>query len=277
MPDAASVWPGKRQSPRIILVSDNNQKKDLEYLPSLILWYRHIPTRLRYQQVSTFYLSVSLCFSLCCVVNRRFNKVTSLFWKIKEQASVNETPQIHCPVKLFVLSYIPPLFFFVLTKRLITPLVSLNWFAISNGWPVILSAVALRRSGRSGRGPSAAQGLQHGLCGLHQGRGGGRRGAPPGGGRLEQPPNITLSGGQISSQARKKIKIKINTERNEETNQSILKKSFPTLSTPSIAPTSPAVIIFYFCKLFIGFYMGRFFFFFCTSIHIHCLFFFKSI
>lgn len=117
MPDAASVWPGKRQLPRIILVSDNNQKKDLEYLPSLILWYRHIPTRLRYQQVSTFYLSVSLCFSLCCVVNRRFNKVTSLFWKIKEQTSVNETPQIHCPVKLFVLSYIPPLFFFCIDKE----------------------------------------------------------------------------------------------------------------------------------------------------------------
>lgn len=52
--------------------------------------------------------------------------------------------------------------------------------------PVLTSvSIPFRWSGGAGSGPSDAQGLQHRLCWLHQGRGGGRRGAPPGGGRLK--------------------------------------------------------------------------------------------
>lgn len=106
----------------------------------------------------------------------------------------------------------------------------------------LLSPSPLRWSGGTGGDPSVAQGLQHRLCGLHQGRGGGRRGAPPGGGRLKQPHNTTMFRRQITRQRQ-------NVERNGN------KETLPP--TPSIAPMSPAVIIFYFCILFIAFYMER--------------------
>ena len=106
----------------------------------------------------------------------------------------------------------------------------------------LLSPSPLRWSGGAGGDPSVAQGLQHRLCGLHQGRGGGRRGAPPGGGRLKQPHNTTMFRRQITRQRQ-------NVERNGN------KETLPP--TPSIAPMSPAVIIFYFCILFIAFYMER--------------------
>lgn len=132
-----------------------------------------------------------------------------------------------------------------------------------------LSPSPLRWSGGPGSGPSFAQGLQHRLCWLHQGCGGGRRGAPPGGGRLKQPQNITLFRRQITWQ-----------RQNIEEKQT--KKTLPP--APSIAPMSPAVIILYFCILFIAFYMERksiccfnfcfiyfvllfFFFKICASIH----------
>lgn len=56
----------------------------------------------------------------------------------------------------------------------------------------LIPVSVLRWSGGAGSGPPVAQGLQHRLRGLHQGRGGGRRGRPPGGGRLKQPENLTL-------------------------------------------------------------------------------------
>lgn len=135
----------------------------------------------------------------------------------------------------------------------------------------LLSPSPLRWSGGTGGDPSVAQGLQHRLCGLHQGRGGGRRGAPPGGGRLKQPHNTTMFRRQITRQRQ-------NVERNGN------KETLPP--TPSIAPMSPAVIIFYFCILFIAFYMERklicrsdfcfiyfvpffLFFFFFLNLHLH--------
>lgn len=120
-----------------------------------------------------------------------------------------------------------------------------------------------RWSGGAGSGPPLAQGLQHRLCWLHQGRGGRRRGSSPGGGRLKQPSNLTLFRRQITWQR-----------------QNIARKKKDALPpAPSIAPMSPAVIIFYFCILFIAFYMERkwiccfnfsfiyFAFFICTSVH----------
>lgn len=96
----------------------------------------------------------------------------------------------------------------------------------------------LRWFGGAGGGPSTAQGLQHRLHGLHQRRGGGRRGAPPGGGRLKQPPNTTVSGCQITGEMK-------NHKRRERERK---RASLPPIA--SIAPMSPAVIIFYFCISF---------------------------
>lgn len=107
----------------------------------------------------------------------------------------------------------------------------------------------LRWPGGADRGPSVAQGLQHRLRGLRQGRGGGRRGAPPGGGRPEQPPHTTVLRRQITRE-----------ERGGEISgeeQSECRRREPLPPTASIAPMSPAVIIFYFCILFIAFYMKR--------------------
>lgn len=112
-----------------------------------------------------------------------------------------------------------------------------------------LSPPPARWPGGAGRGPSVAQGLQHRLRGLHQGRGGGWRGAPPGGGRPEQPPHTTVLRRQITREERGGKKS------GEE--QSKRRRRDPIPPTASIAPMSPAVIIFYFCILFIAFYMKR--------------------
>lgn len=112
-----------------------------------------------------------------------------------------------------------------------------------------LSPSPARWPGGAGRGPSVAQGLQHRLRGLRQGRGGGRRGAPPGGGRPEQPPHTTVLRRQITREERG------GKQSGEE--QSDTRRREPLPPTASIAPMSPAVIIFYFCILFIAFYMKR--------------------
>lgn len=112
-----------------------------------------------------------------------------------------------------------------------------------------LSPSPARWPGGAGRGPSVAQGLQHRLRGLRQGRGGGRRGAPPGGGRPEQPPHTTVLCRQITREERG------GKQSGEE--QSDTRRREPLPPTASIAPMSPAVIIFYFCILFIAFYMKR--------------------
>lgn len=90
-----------------------------------------------------------------------------------------------------------------------------NWCSanFAYNWDAWLNyTYPLRWFGGAGGGPPTAQGLQHRLCGLHQRRGGGWRGAPPGGGRLEQPPNTTVSGCQITGETK---------------NEKIIKKSIP--------------------------------------------------
>lgn len=90
-----------------------------------------------------------------------------------------------------------------------------NWCSanFAYNWDAWLNyTYPFRWFGGAGGGPPTAQGLQHRLCGLHQRRGGGWRGAPPGGGRLEQPPNTTVSGCQITGETK---------------NEKIIKKSIP--------------------------------------------------
>lgn len=78
-----------------------------------------------------------------------------------------------------------------------------------------------------GCGPPPSQGLQHRLCGLCERCDCRRRGSASSGGRLKQPQNITL---------------------------------FSQIAWHHLLPPntmSTAVIIFYFCILFIAFYIGK--------------------